>query len=83
MKKLLNKIWSKLDGYKTYLGVGLHLVWFIVNIAKKDLSTTSEAVIGHTLIGTITGTGLGHKFGKSDKGKKIIEDAKKKIKKQQ
>ena len=81
MKKLLNKFWDKLNGSKTYIGIGLHIAWFVANIVNKDLSTPTEAVYGHSLIGLITGTGLVHKGMKTEKGKEItktITDAAKK-----
>lgn len=78
--KFLKKIWAKLSGKKTIIGLGLHLAWFAANIAFKDLSTSSETITGHGLIFSITGVGIGHKVIKNKESiKKTIKDGKKRI----
>jgi hypothetical protein len=78
MKKFFKKLWAKISGYKTLIGVSGHIVWFLANVIKKDLSSPSETVIGHSLIFTITGVGIGHKISKSGKIQKNIENVNKK-----
>lgn len=65
----MKKLWGKLNGKKTAIGIGLHAAWFISNIIFKDLSTYNESLVGHAVIGSLTGVGLGHK------GIKIINKA--------
>ena len=61
----MKKIWEKLNGKKTAIGIGLHAAWFISNMIFKDFATTEEVLTGHALIGTITGVGIGHKINKA------------------
>ena len=65
----MKKIWEKLNGKKFYIGLGLHTVWFAANIVFKDLTNYNESLVGHAIIGSWTGVGLGHK------GIKIINKA--------
>lgn len=70
MKEKLKRLWAAIDGKKTIIGIGLHAAWFIANIVLPELSTENEALIGHGLIGTLTGVGVGHKVSKAiDKAK--------------
>lgn len=59
------KALAKIDGKKTYIGLAMHTLWFAANIAFKDLSSTTESAIGHTIIGGWTGYGLGDKIYKN------------------
>lgn len=77
LKQILSKTWQKLSGKKTAIGLALHALWFGANIAFKDLSTPDESLIGHTIIGSITGTGLVHKGVKTEMGKKLMNKMKK------
>jgi hypothetical protein len=61
----MKKIWQKLNGKKTVIGISLHAVWFVANMVFKDFATMDEVLTGHALIGTITGVGIGHKINKS------------------
>ena len=71
MKEKLKKLWIAIDGKKTIIGIGLHTAWFIANMVLPELSTENEALVGHGLIGTITGVGVGHKVSKAiDKANK-------------
>lgn len=89
LKKIKNKIagaakkaLAKIDGKKTIIGLGLHTIWFAANIAFKDLSSTTEAAIGHTIIGSWTGYGLGDKIYKNkDKINEAIASGVEKINK--
>jgi len=67
--RILNKIWDYLSGKKTWIGLGMHTAWFVSNIIFKDLATPTEVITGHTIIGTWTGVGLGHK---AIKNKEVI-----------
>ena len=51
----LNKIWTFLDGKKTYIGLTGHALWLIANLIFKDLSTPEQAAYGHLIIGGFTG----------------------------
>lgn len=61
----MKKLWEKLNGKKTAIGIGLHAAWFIANMIFKDFATVDEALTGHALIGTITGVGATHKISKA------------------
>ena len=65
MKDKLKRLWAAIDGKKTIIGIGLHAAWFVANIVLPDLSTENEALMGHGLIGTLTGVGVGHKVSKA------------------
>lgn len=69
MKKFFKNIWLRISGYKTIIGVSGHIVWFLANMIKKDLSSPSETAIGHSIIFSITGVGIGHKITKNVKKK--------------
>lgn len=83
MKEILKKLWGKLDGWKTIIGFVGHSVLLASNI-KWNYATLNQELIGHTLIGQITGVGLGHKldkFSKTESGKKTIKTISKLINK--
>lgn len=61
----LNKIWSAINGKKTAIGIGLHVAWFVANMAFKNISTDEQAITGHALIFSVTGVGIGHKINKA------------------
>lgn len=76
MKEKSKKFWKFIDGKKTYIGVGLHVFWFVSNLVFPDFANNSEQNIGHGIIFQITGVGIGHKidkFLKSTTGKKAIQ----------
>ena len=77
LKQISKSVWSFLSGKKTYIGLGLHVAWFLTNLVFKDFSTPDQANTGHMLIGTITGTGV---FHKAVKNKEKINNAMKRKK---
>ncbi len=62
---VMSTLWNKLNGYKTGIGVLLHVTWFLLNLIFKELSTDPETLTGHGLIFTMTGVGIGHKVYKN------------------
>lgn len=73
VKKMFISFWKKTNGFKTIIGIVLHIAWAYIHISNDfDLTTALE---GHGIIATITGVGLGHKilkFTKTESGKKTI-----------
>lgn len=62
MKKLKEKtvkFINWINGKKTYIGVGIHFIWGVVNFFVDETKPFSE--IGHSGIFLLTGVGLGHK----------------------
>lgn len=78
--KLIKKLWSKLDGWKTIIGFVGHSILFASNV-KWNYATLNQELIGHSIIGQMTGVGLGHKFSKTESGKKVVQQFNKLIKK--
>lgn len=71
IKSGIKKVWKWADGKKTYIGLGLHAGWCILNIIDKDLTGPTEYIEVHGYIAAITGTGAGHKVMKAiNKAKK-------------
>ena len=66
MKETLKKV----DGYKTYIGLSLHSIWFLLNVIIKDLTSFNEMMTGHSIIFGWTGVGITHKAIKYIKNKK-------------
>jgi len=62
IEQLASKLAKYLDGKKTILGILGHAGLVALNIFNKDIMTTSQQLEGHLLIGTVTSTGIVHKF---------------------
>ena len=71
---MLNKLFSNISGWKTFLGGLLHLAWFIYYIwINKEIQPDIQ-LRGHAIIFVITGVGIGdkiRKYIKSNKGEKL------------
>lgn len=61
---MISKLWNWANGKKTAIGLGLHAVLFVSNIAFKDLMTQEQSLYGHGIIFSATGVGIGHKINK-------------------
>lgn len=63
----MKKLWSYFDGKKTVIGILMHAGWLAANIVFKDMANVNEVLVGHSLIFSITGVGIGHKINKAIK----------------
>jgi len=73
-KGLMKRIWNKTDGWKTIVGVVLHVGWLAVHLPIKSIDWDTALTI-HGGIGTLTGVGIGdkaRKYIKSEAGKKVF-----------
>ena len=57
----MNKLWSKIRGFKTITGGVLHAAWFVYYVFIEEVETDTKYV-GHSVIFILTGVGIGDKI---------------------
>lgn len=75
MKNIINKIIKWSEGKKTPAGIILHVGLAALTLFTGKISL-SESLKYHGYIAAITGVGIGHKIGRNEKTKKIINKIK-------
>jgi hypothetical protein len=76
MKEKGKKFWKFVNGKKTYIGFGLHSLLIAGKYFFPQYIDDSTSAVGHQIIFSITGVGVGHKitkFFQSNLGKKAIQ----------